>query len=210
MPSTAPRRGCLAPSGRGLWRGAGRRVSSPPPGGARCEPVQRAAPCETDLHSLICGLGRAVSASAKPRARDCIEARFSERTRLPSLAGLWLSSVVRFWHFDYGLLDARWTCPPESVHIGGRYKGKRASRSAARHKLSKHRCARLLDSVISCRAILEVSSGSVSKQAPRGRTTDAWSGRATAARVERAAVLPSRRGLSRHAAGGAAARPANK
>ena len=117
MLPTAPRRGCLAPSGRGLWRGAGRRVASSPPGGVRSESVPRAAPCETAAYSLVCGLGRAVSASAKPLARDCIEARFSERTRLPSLAGLWLSSVVRFWHFDYGLLDARWTCPPESAHI---------------------------------------------------------------------------------------------
>ena len=71
MLPTAPRRGCLAPSGRGLWRGAGRRVASSAPGGARCEPVQRAAPCEADLHSLLCGLGRAVSASQSGGIRDC-------------------------------------------------------------------------------------------------------------------------------------------
>ena len=80
MPSTAPRRGCLATSGRGLWRGAGRRVSSLAPGGGRSESVQRAAPCETAAYSLVCGLGRAVSASAKPRAQDRRSAIFRAKT----------------------------------------------------------------------------------------------------------------------------------
>ena len=71
MLPTAPRRGCLAPSCRGLWRGAGRRVSSSAPGGARFEPVRRAAPCETAAHALVCGLGRAVSASQSGGIRDC-------------------------------------------------------------------------------------------------------------------------------------------
>ena len=55
MLPTAPRRGCLSGSDLGPPRGAGRRVSSSPPGGGRSEPVQRAAPCETAAYSLICG-----------------------------------------------------------------------------------------------------------------------------------------------------------
>ena len=96
MLPAAPRRGCLAPSGRGLWRGAGRRVASSPPGGVRSESVPQAAPCETAAHALVCGLGRAVSASAKPRARDCRSVRFTARRRLSSLAGLWQSSRGAF------------------------------------------------------------------------------------------------------------------
>ena len=211
MLPTAPRRGCLAPSGRGLWRGAGRRVASSPPGGVRFESVPRAASCVTDLHSLVCGLGRAVSASAKPRAQDRRSATFRAkssvipRRHLPGFCVvLFALRLLRLAALGLGIALVLWSANRR------REKGKIGLIAAARHKLSKHRCARLLDSVISCRAILEVSSGSVSKQAPRGRTTDAWSGRATAARVERAAVLPSCRGLPRRAAGGAAARPAHE
>ena len=209
MLPTAPRRGCLAPSGRGLWRGAGRRVASSAPGLGRCESVQRAAPCETAAYSLVCGLGRAVSASQSRGLGIVVASIFRDKTyaiprqHLPGFCLLLFAPrLLRLRRLAKHLL--LWSANRR------REKGKIGLIAAARHKLSKHRCARLLDSVISHRAILEVSSGSVSKQAPRGRTTDAWSGRPTAARVERAAVLPSRRGLSRHAAGGAAARPAHE
>ena len=69
MLPTAPRRGCLSGSDLGPPRGAGRRVSSSAPGERPSEPSRRAAPCETDLHSLVGGLGRAVSASPWEQSR---------------------------------------------------------------------------------------------------------------------------------------------
>ena len=208
MLPTAPRRGCLAPSGRGLWRGAGRRVSSSAPGGGRSEPVQRAAPCVTDLHSLICGLGRAVSASAKPRARDCRSVDFPcEDACHPSPAVAELRGALLALRQQ----RPRWRLPPRVCAYTRRYKGKGDRHFCGVSQIIQDRCAtRLLDSVISRRAIHLSLQGVCQKQAPRGRTTDAWSGRATASRAGRAAVLPRRRGLPRHAAGGAAARPAYK
>ena len=131
MLPTAPRRGCLAPSGRGLWRGAGRRVASSPPGGVRSESVPRAAPCETAAHALVCGLGRALGASAKPRARDCRSAIFRVKT-----------SVIPRRHlpgFCVGVL-ALTACLP--LHLGGVLidiqSANPTSYSLVRHRAGKH------------------------------------------------------------------------
>ena len=108
MLPTAPRRGCLAPSGRGLWRGAGRRVASLAPGWGKSEPVQRAAPCETAAYSLVCGLGRAVSASQSRGLGIVVASIFGAKT-----------SVIPRRHlpgFCVGVL-ALTACLP--LHLGG-------------------------------------------------------------------------------------------